>query len=94
MKTVGLDDTVAIHDDTLARAVDGEMVLVSLASGRYFGLDEIGTLLWEGVEAGRSLRDVHADIVAAFEVDAATAERDLLHLVGELIEARLLTTPT
>ena len=32
--------------DTLMQELEGESVLLSLASERYFGLDEVGTRIW------------------------------------------------
>ena len=41
---------VSASDDVVAREVAGETVLLNLASGTYFGLNETGTLIWELIE--------------------------------------------
>ncbi len=78
-------------DDVLVRALDGEAVLLDMASGKYFGLNEVGARIWELVEKGESLGAIRAAIVAEFEVDEASAGEDLSALVVEL-EARGLVS--
>ena len=42
-----LSDKFAVSDEVVAREVGGEMVLLDLASGQYFGLDTVGGRIWE-----------------------------------------------
>ena len=76
--------------DVLMRDLEGEAVIVELTSGRYFGLDEIGTDIWRWIEEHQQLSAVHEAMTTRYEVAAPDAERDLLQLVGELLEAGLL----
>lgn len=71
-------------DDVLVRALDGEAVLLDMASGKYFGLNEVGARIWELLASGSSVGSIRAAIVAEFEVDEAKAGADLASLLGEL----------
>ena len=88
--TLTLDDRLRPSPDALYKNLDGEAVLVSLASSTYFGLDEVGTRIWELIDQKGRLADVLADVVAEYRVAEADAEKDLLRLVGELLERGLL----
>ena len=90
MTSLDLESTVRPLDEALAREVDGETLLVSLATGRYYGLDEVGTAIWTHIGRGARLDDVLARLLAEFDVDRDTARDDLLRLAGELCEAGLL----
>ncbi|MCC6129444.1 MAG: PqqD family protein [Acidobacteria bacterium] len=70
--------------DVLFRNLSGEAVLLNLATGNYFGLDPVGTRIWEILETRERLQDVIEAIVQEFDVDEATARRDLFALVSEL----------
>src|SRR5262245_45288347 len=85
-----LASVVAPNPEVAFRAVDGEMVLLDLETGTYFGLDQVGARVWTLLADGGRLGDVLSALHAEYEVDAATLERDLLALVGELC-ARGLT---
>ena len=88
---VSLDGSVEISDDAIFRELDGEAVILNLASGTYFGLDAVGTRIWQLVEAHGSLRVVFERMRQEFDVEPDVLERDLLRLVGQLVEKGLGT---
>lgn len=86
-----VDDIVEVSRDAIFRDINGESVILDLDAGVYYGLDEVGTCAWRAMERGGPLRQALAAIVGTFDVDAATAERDLLELARALIDKRLWT---
>jgi hypothetical protein len=74
-----------------ARRFNDETVVLDLASGEYFALDEVGQEIWEGLSKGLSLGEVVERIVQNYDVDAQTAGADAERLVGELVAKGLLT---
>jgi hypothetical protein len=76
--------------DQVSTELEGEAVILSLADGVYYGLDGVGARVWELLREPRAIAELTDAVVAEFEVDAATAERDLLALLGELAERRLV----
>ena len=81
---------VAISDDVLVQEVGDEVVLLDLASERYFGLDEIGTRIWELLPERQDLADVHRSLCDEFEALPALIQHDLLALIRQLSEAGLV----
>jgi hypothetical protein len=61
-----------------------EAVLLNLDSGLYFGLDPIGTRIWNLLAGGQSLPQVVSTIMAEYEVDTEQCTADLLKLLGDL----------
>ncbi len=72
------------------RRVGEEAVLLNLETMLYFHLDEVGAFAWERLAAGETLDGIAEAIAGTFEVDAATARRDLDPLVESLVAAGLL----
>ena len=92
MPAPSLRDSVDVHPDVVWREIEGEIVLLHLTTGLYYGLDEIGAAIWRHLmEAGMSLETVRDRLIAEFEGDPAAIERDLLELVARLSDARLLS---
>jgi Coenzyme PQQ synthesis protein D (PqqD) len=87
---ISLDSRVAIHEDAVFRELDGEAVILQLDAGMYFGLDSVGTRLWQLIAAHGSLRSVFEAAVTEFEVAPDVLEQDLLDLVSTLAEKRLV----
>lgn len=88
--TLGPDTLLRHRPGILFRDLAGEAVLLDPDAGLYFGLNEVGTRAWNLLGDGASLGAVHA---ALQEEYAAPAERiwdDLLALVQELLEHRLI----
>ena len=87
---VALDSKVRVPPDVLMQEVDGEAVLLDLRTETYFGLDEVGTLLFRTLkEQGTLVAAVDAGL-AAFEVERDELTGDLLALVEELVAQGLL----
>ncbi len=88
--SLSLSSRVKVSDDTLFQALSGETVLLELSRGVYYGLDEIGTRIWNLLAEGRSLEETVDVLVEEYDVDRARGAADVLRLVGELEERRLL----
>jgi hypothetical protein len=67
------------------RLFDSDLVILDLARGEYLALDAIGTILWQGLEAGRSLEDVADDIVDEYDVELEQVMADLEALAEDLV---------
>lgn len=75
---------VAAARDQVSVEVEGEAVILSLADGVYYGLDPVGARVWGLMEQPRTVAELRDAVVAEWEVDAPTAERDLLELLADL----------
>jgi DeoR/GlpR family transcriptional regulator of sugar metabolism len=87
-----LDDgaCIRIREEVLSRIMDGEAVILDLGSGTYFGLDEVGSAIWELFAKGSTVAEIQAKVLELYDVDAATARRDLEALVADLTERGLV----
>jgi hypothetical protein len=90
MADPSIESTVRISDDVAFRELEGESVLLNMRTGIYFGLDAVGTRIWQLIEQHGRLASVRDELVREFEVDADAATRDLLDLAGELAERGLV----
>jgi coenzyme PQQ synthesis protein D (PqqD) len=82
---------VTISADVLSREVDGETVLLDLKGEGYYGLDSVGTRIWQLLRGGVGLDDVVAQLSSEYEIDRARLEADLLQLLQELAAAGLVS---
>jgi hypothetical protein len=81
---MGGSRSVRIPDHVLARAVDGELVLLNLDNENYYGLDEVGTAMWEAISTTASVGDALQELLGQFDVDEERLTADLDQLLGEL----------
>jgi hypothetical protein len=73
-----------------AREFDGELVLLDLAKGDYYGLDTIGAQLWQGLVGGGTIEEIAAALVKRYDVSLETLSLDLIALTQELVDRGLL----
>ncbi|MEL7444662.1 MAG: PqqD family protein [Pseudomonadota bacterium] len=86
-----LNDTFTASEDVVSREVGGEMVLLDLASGTYFGLDPVGGRIWELLSNGpHSLSQVCDTIEAEFEAPRDQIEADILALFSDMGDQNLI----
>ncbi|MCU0836207.1 MAG: PqqD family protein [Chromatiaceae bacterium] len=85
-----LADQVTISSEVLFQQVASESVLLDLASETYFGLDEVGTRIWQLLQEHSRLRTVYETMLDEYDVEPAQLEQDLLKLIGELADAGLV----
>ena len=67
------------------RLFDGELVILDLARGEYLALDAIGSILWKGLEAGRTVEDVAREIVTEYDVSLEQLTADLASLTDDFV---------
>jgi hypothetical protein len=85
-----LDAEVGIPEDVVFRELDGEAVILNLESGMYFGLDAVGTRIWQLLDAHRTLRKTLEALEAEYDAPADRLESDLSDFVDRLQARGLL----
>ena len=75
--------------DVVWSAVDGEAVLLDVASGYYFSLNKVGAIVWDMLDGEKSLGVIRDAICARFSVSPETAWRDISGLIQHLAREKL-----
>lgn len=84
-------DRIVAGADVLVRAVGDESVLLNLTTETYFGLDPIGTRMWQLLIASDSIQAACVVLLAEYDVAPDDLERDLDVFITELIARRLVS---
>jgi len=88
--TMTLDTRLAPSPDAVYRELDGEAVILHLESGQYYGLDPLGTRIWELIGVHPRPRDIAAVLLDEYDVDAERLDAELLDLLTRLAERNLI----
>ncbi len=76
--------------DVLSQEVSGETVLLDLKGECYFGLDNVGTRIFQLLKEHGDLQKVRDTILKEYDVEEDQLENDLHELVAKLVEAGLV----
>jgi len=85
-----LNKKITFADTVFAQEVDGEMVLLDMNSENYFGLDEVGTAIWQAMGKDKSLQEVLDILLQEYEVESNILEKDLIRFVNQLLDNQLI----
>ena len=85
-----LNKKVTFADTVFAQEVDGEMVLLDMNSENYFGLDEVGTAIWQAMQEKETLQKVLDVLLEQYEVESDVLEKDLADFINKLVESGLV----
>ena len=87
---MNLDQKVTFAETVFAQEVDGEMVLLDMESENYFGLDEVGTSIWQAMQENTDLNEVLKSLLAQYDVGEEMLEHDLVVFVEKLQKSGLV----
>jgi hypothetical protein len=85
-----LQSRVHIPENVLFHDLGGESVLLNLDSGKYYGLDPVGTQMWNLLAERGQVEPVYQAMLDEYEVSEDKLQTDLLELVERLAEQGLL----
>src|SRR5260370_2867313 len=87
---VSLDDRVSVPTHVLVRFLDKESVLLNIETERYFGLDEIGTRMWQLATAASKIEIAFQQLLDEYDVDPGLLRANLTDLLSQLVDNGLL----
>ena len=89
-EAVDFSARVLIPETVLMQELEGEAVLLHLDAGEYFGLDLVGTRMWQLLASSSTIQSAYDQLLEEYEVDADRLRIDLERMVAELSEKRLI----
>lgn len=90
--SISPNTTIVASRDQVSSDLAGESVILNLKNGTYYGLNEIGSVIWNLIQEPKTLADIYVHIQQEYDVDAQTCEADIQALLQDLINAQLIET--
>jgi len=75
---------------TAGEVIDGEAIIINLATGAYYSMDGIGGEIWSMIEARRSADSILEQILEVYHVEAETARHDLEAVLRQMLDEGLI----
>jgi len=90
--TTTLPARVTVSPNVLCQVLGDESVLLNLDDDRYYGLDDVGTRMWQLLAEDGDVATVVTQLLTTYgaQVDEATLRDDLGALIARLTAAGLL----
>lgn len=88
---MNLNQTITLSPEVISQEVSGETVLLDLQSENYFGLDEVGTRIWQLIQESGQLQTVYDTLLEEYDVTPAQLQQDLEKLLQAIQAAGLVS---
>ena len=85
-----MTQTINISSEFLTQEVGGETVILDLKSETYFGLDEVGTRIWQLLVEQEDMQTITATMLNEYDVEEDQVEKDIQNLLTQLDKAGLI----
>jgi len=88
--TLTADSILKVSSSHVSSDLAGEQVILNLDSGVYYGLDEVGTRIWDLLNDSRSIDSVVDALHEEYDVERSELQADVMRLVREMMKAGLV----
>lgn len=85
------DVEVTVSDGVLFQELDGELVLLSMESGEYFSLNEVGAKIWVLITADWSIPDILKSFINQFDASEEQLAADIEVFLKHLLDHKLIS---
>lgn len=91
MTTLSTSSKVKATPEQVSSELGTEVVILHIKNGVYYGLDEVGVLIWKKLQDGCSVSEIVSSVMKEFAVDVKTCEQDVLRILSEMVDAQLVS---
>ena len=87
---ITLETVVAQSPELVSTRLEGQTALMSIINGAYYGMDRVGSRVWELIEQPRAVSGVVDQLLTEFVVARPNCEQHVLGFLQKLADADLL----
>jgi hypothetical protein len=91
-RMISFGDRVTVPSNILIRFLDQESVILNLNTEKYFGLDAVGTRMWQLVTSSPTIDAAFFQLIEEYDVEPATLRIHLAELLEHLLDNGLIAT--
>ncbi|WP_036711163.1 lasso peptide biosynthesis PqqD family chaperone [Paenibacillus pinihumi] len=88
---IQLEDLIQQEQGNLVSDMDGEKVMMSISSGKYFNLGSMGGVIWESIAPGQTVKQLIDDLTDRYEVGREECQTQVLGFLQQLKQEGLIS---
>lgn len=90
MDTIVLNSVIAGKKEIAIADMDGEVVMMSLETGKYYNLGSMGTIIWGMIENPVSVETIISKLLDKYEVTQQQCEAEVISFLNAMAKQGLL----
>jgi hypothetical protein len=89
-KEISPDTMLQRKPDTLFNQIDGEVVMLSIENSEYYGMDKVGSFIWELLAIPISFQELLYKLMDEYDVSEKQCSNDTLTFLYKLLDKKLI----
>ena len=89
---ITLDTVIKRSDELVHSDMDGETVMMSIEQSQYYGLDSVGTRIWDLIEDQMRVSDICAALMNEYDVTEQQCQQDVISFLQDMLENNTVVT--
>ncbi len=83
-ETINTEQFIKRNPDMVASKMDGETVMMSLENSEYYGLNQIGSRIWDLIAEEVQISDLIEQLTEEYEVTYEACKNDVISFLDHL----------
>ena len=85
-----LNSIIQRDPEVIAAEADQDLIMVSIATGHYYGISDVAREIWDAIESPKRVADLVNDLTARYNIDICSCEEQTLSFLEALLGEGLL----
>ena len=81
---------ISRQDGLIAVPMDGDLVMMNISTGTYFGINPVGVMIWELLETPHTMAQICHHMMEKYAVDQETCLRDVRNFVEQMLRENIV----
>lgn len=82
--TISEQSIFKLSKEQVACDLAGETVILNFKDSTYYGLDAVGTFIWELIQKSKNVKEIYNSLIENFEVEPENCKNDLITILKDL----------
>ena len=92
MKRITLETVVARNPGQITADMEGETVMMSLDTSRYYNLGKTGSVIWGMIENSVPAGEIVSNLMKEYDVPREQCEAEVIAFLEDLLKEKLIET--
>jgi hypothetical protein len=89
-KTIDINAKIVRNEEIVSTGMDNETVMMSIEMGEYYGINPVGSRIWELLARPRTAAGICDMLMEEYDVPEEECRQDVLEFLGQLFEKKLV----
>lgn len=87
---IDLNTAVRAKSELISSDIDGEIVMMDIEEGSYYGLNNVASRIWQLVEKEITVSNVCDALLHEYDVDKKECEKEVIKYLETLVDKKLI----